>query len=339
VEKLTIKDIARACGVSVSTVSRVLNDHPDVSAANREKVLAVVREHHFVPNSSARDLVKAPVDGIGLVVRGVGNPFFTEIIRAVEQACDRAGYTMVMRQIRSGEDELATAAELTASKRLRGLILLGGCFDYIPQDIARLKVPFVCCTYTNSFGTLRTDEYSSVSINDQKEAYKAVKMLVGRGHRKIAIILDSRDDHSISQLRYKGYCQALEDSGIPLDRELVEETVDYHMSAGYRGMERLLDRRDDFTAAFVISDAMAIAAMKALHDRGKRVPEDCSVVAIDGIETSAYTIPTLTTLIQPQQEMGEQAVSILVDMIEGKAGNRHLQLDTDPREGGSVRDI
>ena len=164
-------------------------------------------------------------------------------------------------------------------------------------------------------------------------------MLIGRGHRKIAIILDSLDDHSISQLRYKGYCQALEDSGIALDRELVETTVDYYMSGGYRGMERLLDRRDDFTAVFVISDAMAIAAMKALHDRGKRVPEDCSVVAIDGIEVSAYTIPTLTTLIQPQREMGEQAVSILVDMIEGKAGNRHIQVDTTPREGGSVRDL
>ena len=303
---MTIKDIARVCGVSVSTVSRVLNDHPDVSAANREKVLAAVREHHFVPNTSARELVKAPVDGIGLVVRGVGNPFFTGIIHAVEEACDAAGYTMVMRQIHSGDDELSAAAELVASKRLRGLILLGGCFDYDPHDVARLKVPFVCCTFTNSFGTLRTDEYASVSINDQKEAYKAVKMLAGRGHRKIAIILDRLQDHSISQLRYKGYCQAPEDSGLTLDMELVEETVDYDMSAGYRGMERLLDRRNDFTAVFVISDAMAIAAMKALRDRGRRVPEDCSVVAIDGIDMSAYTVPTLTTLIQPQRNWGNR---------------------------------
>ena len=336
---MTIKDIAKACGVSVSTVSRVLNDHPDVSAANREKVLETVKRLHYIPNSSARDLVRGADDTIGLVVRGVGNPFFTHIIRAVEEACDRAGYTMVMHQIHSGEDELLAGAQLAGAKRLRGLILLGGCFDYTPEDVARLKVPFVCCSYTNSFGTLRTDEYSSVSINDQKEAYKAVRMLAEKGHRKIAVLLDSLDDHSVSQLRYKGYCQALEDSGIPLDRELVEETVDYHMAGGYRGMERLLDRRDDFTAVFVISDAMGIAAMKALHDRGKRVPEDCSVVAIDGIEMSAYTTPTLTTLIQPQREMGEQAVSILVDMIKGRGENRHVQLDTIAREGGSVRTL
>lgn len=336
---MTIKDIAKACGVSVSTVSRVLNDHPDVSAANREKVMAVVQELHYVPNSSARDLVKAPSDAIGLVVRGVGNPFFTNIIHAVEEACSKAGYTMVLHQIRSGEDELRAGAELARSKRLRGLILLGGCFDYTPERIAPLEIPFVCCTYTNDFGTLPKDSFSSVSIDDRKEAYRAVRLLTEQGHRKIAVILDSVHDHSISQLRYSGYCQALKDSGIPLDEDLLEETVTFEMSDGYAGMERLLARRDDFTAVFVISDNLAIAAMKALHDHGKRVPEDCSVVSIDGIEMSTYVVPTLTTLVQPQKEMAEESVRILLDMIEGRAGNRHLQLDTVTRQGGSVCSI
>ena len=133
-----------------------------------------------------------------------------------------------------------------------------------------------------------------------------------------------------------GYCQALEESGISLDSDLIEETVTYEMADGYAGMERLLERRDDFTSVFVISDAMAVAAMKALHDHGKRIPEDCSVVAIDGIDMSAYVIPTLTTLVQPQKEMGESAVRILVDMVEGRAGNRHILLETTPRMGGSV---
>ena len=333
---MTIKDIAKICGVSVSTVSRVLNEHPDVSEANREKVLAVVRELHYVPNNSARDLVKSPSDAIGLVVRGVGNPFFSGVIRAIGEACEAAGYTMVLHQIRSGEDELRAGAELARSKRLRGLILLGGCFDYTPEQIAGLDIPFVCCTYTNSFGTLPADTYSSVSIDDRQEAYKIVSMLTQRGHRNIAVILNSVEDHSISQLRYKGYCQALQECGVEVDPELVEETVTFEMSDGYAGMERLMSRRDDFTAVFVISDALAVAAMKALHDHGKRVPEDCSVVAIDGIEMSSYSVPTLTTLVQPQQEMGEKAVQILVDMIEGRAGNRHLLLDTATREGGSV---
>ena len=333
---MTIKDIAERCGVSVSTVSRVLNNHPDVSEANRQLVLSVVQELHYVPNNSARDLVKPQSDAIGLVVRGVGNPFFTGVIRAIENTCTESGYTMVLHQIQSGEDELRAGAELARSKRLRGLILLGGCFDYTPEQIAALDIPFVCCTYTNSFGTLSQNSYSSVSIDDQKAAYRAVRMLTERGHRKIAVILDSVRDHSISQLRYRGYCQALEDCGIPLDPGLVEETVTFEMSDGYTGMERLLTRRDDFTAVFVVSDAMAVAAIKALHDHGKRVPEDCSVVAIDGIDMSAYMIPTLTTLVQPQKALGEHSVRILVDMINGRAGNCHLLLDTSFRSGGSV---
>ena len=333
---MTIKDIAERCGVSVSTVSRVLNNHPDVSAANRERVLAVVQELHYVPNNSARDLVKPAADSIGLVVRGVGNPFFTGIIRAIERMITEAGYTMVLHQIQSGEDELRAGAELARSKRLLGLILLGGCFDYTPEQTASLGIPFVCCTYTNSFGTLERTDYSSVSIDDERAAYRAVQLLTDHGHRKIAVILDSVCDHSISQLRYNGYCQALEDSGIDLDPDLVEETVTFEMSDGYAAMEKLLARRDDFTAVFVISDAMAVAAMKALHDHGKRVPEDCSVVAIDGIDMSAYFVPTLTTLVQPQRELGENSVRILVDMIEGRAKNRHIQLNTQLRQGGSV---
>jgi len=335
-DSVTIKDIAERCGVSVSTVSRVLNNHPDVSEANREKVMAVVREMHYVPNNSARDLVKPGSDGIGLVVRGMGNPFFTGIIQAIEQAVTNAGFTMVLHQIRSSEDELRAGAELARSKRLQGLILLGGCFDYTPEQTASLNVPFVCCTYTNHFGTLEQTSFSSVSIDDRKEAYRAVSLLTERGHKKIAVILDSKEDHSISQLRYMGYCQALENSGIEVDEDLVEEVGSFDMSPAYDGMKRLLGRRDDFTAVFVIADAMAVAAMKALNDSGRRVPEDCSVVAIDGIDVSAYTVPTLTTLVQPQKEMGERAVQILVDMIADGTENQHVLLETTVREGGSV---
>ena len=338
VSPVTIRDIAQRCGVSVSTVSRVLNSHPDVSEAVRERVLEAVREAHYVPNNSARDLVRPQSDSIGLVVRGIGNLFFSPVIHAVEQAVDAAGYTLVLHQIRSGEDELQAAASLARSKRLRGLVLLGGCFDYTPEDTAALDIPFVCCTYTNSFGTLQRAGYSSVSIDDQAEAYRAVRELTRRGHRRIAVLLDSVQDHSISELRYKGYCRALADSGIPLDPALVEETGAFDMASAYEGTRKLLERTD-FTAVFIIADSMAVAAMKALCDGGKRVPEDCSVIAIDGVELSAYTVPTLTTLIQPTEELGDEAVRILLDMVEGRAGNRHVQLQTALRFGGSVRTL
>lgn len=336
---MTIKDIAKRCGVSVSTVSRVLNHYPDVSDDMREKILGVMRELDYVPNSSASDLRRVRSDAIGLIVRGVGNPFFTGVIHAMGQAIEEAGYTMVLRQIRSGEDELRTGAELARAKRLRGLILLGGCFDYSEKQTAQLTIPYVCCTYTNSFGTLAPDTFSSVSIDDQAEAYKAVSMLLDSGHRRIAMVLDSTEDHSISELRYMGYCRALRERGIEPDPALTVETGGFEMQAAYEGMDRFLKSGIPFTAVFAESDTMAVAAMKALHDHGKRVPEDCSVIAIDGIDMSAYAIPTLATLVQPQAELARNAVRILVDIIEGRGENRHMLLPTALRTGGSIRSL
>ena len=152
---MTIRDVAEHSGVSVSTVSRVLNNHPDVSEAVRSRVLASVQELHYVPNNSARDLVRSQSDTIGLVVRGVGNPFFSAVIRAVEQSVSQAGYTMVLHQINTEDNELLAGASLARSKKLRGLILLGGCFDYTPEQTAALDIPFVCCSFTNSFGSLK----------------------------------------------------------------------------------------------------------------------------------------------------------------------------------------
>ena len=334
---MTIKDIAERCGVSVSTVSRVLNNHPDVSEAVRSQVLEMVKAVHYVPNNSARDLVKTKSDTIGLVVRGVGNAFFTDVIQAIERSVRQAGYTLVLLQINTEDDELLAGAELVRSKKLRGLILLGGRFDYDRDAIAALSVPFVCCTFTNQFGALKQEDYASVSIDDRREAYRAVELLIQHGHRRIAILLDSVSDSSIAELRYRGYCEALADHGIPLDPDLVVETGAYDMGAAYEATRRLLERGSDFTAMFSIADTMALAAIKALHEVGRRVPEDCSIIAIDGIPMSIYSIPTLTTLVQPREEMGLEAVRILVELIEGRCVERHLLLPTELRTGGSVR--
>lgn len=331
-----IKDVAAYCNVAVSTVSRVLNDHPDVSPKTRAKVLAAARELHYVPNNAARDLVRPQTDSLGVVVRGAENPFFTPVIRAIERSCEAAGYTMFLHQIPAGADEVAEGAALVQSKRLRGLILLGGRYDYTPADVAAFGVPFVCCTFTNHFGDLEATAFSSVSINDKGEAYRATKTLIDHGHTKIAILLDSIHDRSISERRHKGYCEALADAGIPYDEDLVVETVDFSMEAAYRQMSALLERRRDFTAIFAVADSMAIAAMKALADAGLRVPDDVSIIAIDGIEMSNYTVPTLTTLVQPTATLGERAVEILVDVLSGGEDGQHIRLDTTLRPGGTV---
>ena len=333
---MTIKDVAAACGVAVSTVSRVLNNHPDVSASTRARVLEAIDRLHYIPNNSARDLVASQVDPIGLVVRGAENPFYTPIIRAIEASCEAAGYTMVLHQIPVGADEISAGAALVRSKRLRGIIFLGGRFDYSQEEGAAIGIPFVCCTNTNQFGDLDKSVYSSVSIDDFSEGYRATRLLIDQGHARIAVLLDSVRDHSISELRYAGYCQALADAGVPLDADLVLETIDFTMAAAYERTLRAFRERRDITAIFAVADSMAISAMKAIHDVGLTVPEACSIVAIDGIEMSRYTVPTLTTLTQPQVTMGEEAVKILLDVLSGAAPSRHVRLETVLREGETL---
>ena len=333
---MTIKDVAEYSGVSVSTVSRVLNEHPDVSDAVRQRVLDAVHALHYVPNNSARDLVRPQTDAIGVIVRGAMNPFFSPVLRAMEKSAEDAGYELAIHPIRSDDDELRSAAALVRAKRLKGLVLLGGCYDYTPAQVAALGVPFVSCTFSNGFGTLDPSSYSSVSIDDRAEAGRAVELLLAHGHRDIAVLLNSAHDRSVGELRYRGYCDALSAAGIPVDSALTAETLDFSMEAAYRRMRLLIESGAAFTAVFAIADTMAMAAMKALHDAGRRVPSDCSVIAIDGLDMTQYTVPTLTTLVQPKEVFGTKAVELLADILDRGGENRHIRLETTLRPGGTL---
>ena len=336
---MTIKDIARLSGVSVSTVSRVLNDRPDVSDENRRRVRAVIESNNYIPNNTARDLVKTKSDAIGLVVRGIANPFYTKIIHAVEAAVHSAGFTMVMQQVSTNDDEVKRAAVMEREKRLRGIIFLGGRSDYTKEEVAPLNVPFVCCTYSNHYGTLEPEQYSSVSIADEEEAYRAVMELYRCGHRRIAALLSQKNDCSISQLRYRGYLRALHDCSLPEEDGLVLCAGGYEIQDAYQAVVRRLRSPADFTALFSISDHMAIGAMRALQDGGLSVPDDCSVIAIDGLTVSNYINPRLTTLCQPMEELGRRSVEMLLDLIHGRGGHHHETVATTLRRGESVRSL
>ena len=336
---MTIKDIASICGVSVSTVSRVLNNRPDVSEEVRQRVLAAVEAKGYIPNNSARDLVRSRSDAIGVIVRGTGNLFFAEMLKTVSREIESKGYTMVLQFIDSGADEVKAGAILEREKKLRGLIFLGGRFDYTPAELAVIGVPYVCCSYTNCFGSLREEDYSSVSIDDYRTAYAAVEELIRLGHRRIAALVPGRSDRSISELRYNGFRAALRGNGIPFDPALLVETGGFEMPEMYQGVKLLLERGEEFSALFTLSDTAALAAIKALNDHGRRVPEDCSVIAIDGLRVSEYVNPTLTTMVQPVEDMGRESVQILTDVLEKGAPTRHLRLEARLRPGASVKQL
>ncbi|QFJ54663.1 LacI family transcriptional regulator [Pseudobutyrivibrio xylanivorans] len=334
---MTIKDIARLAGVSVSTVSRVLNDHPDVSETAKEKVLAVVNEYNYIPNTSARELGKSTSDNIGVVVRGMSNPFYTKIITEIGDKIEKAGYTMVMQQIGTSDDEILTAARMERDKKLLGLIFLGGRLNYSKEQVSSINVPFVCCTFNNQYGNLDNSEYSSVGIDDNQAAYEAVEYLYKEGHRRIAVLLSGPDDGSVSQVRFEGYERALNDFGIELDENLIISINSFNIADAYEGMKDWLKHKHDFSAVFAISDNMAMGAMKALREAGKEMPKDVALIAIDGIEASEYMNPVLTTLCQPMEEMGSEAVKLAVDIIRGKKQHKHIVLSTKLREGETLR--
>lgn len=336
---MTIKDIAKACGVSVSTVSRVLNNRPDVSERVRLKVLSAVESAGYIPNNSARDLVRSSSDAIGVVVRGTGNQFFSSMLKTISSEIDRCGYTMVLHFIDSCADEVKAGAILEREKKLRGLIFLGGRYDYTPAELALVGVPYVCCSYTNCFGSLDEEDYSSVSIDDYMTAYRAVERLLELGHRRIAVLVPSCNDRSISELRYNGCRAALRDREADFDPALLVETGSFELEDNYQGMAALIDSGASFSAVFAVSDTAAIAAIKALEDRGRAVPRDCSVIAIDGLAVSEFITPTLTTMVQPVEEMGRVSVDILTAMLDSGEGARHLRLEARLREGASVRAV
>lgn len=333
---MTIKDIAKISGVSVSTVSRVLNNHPDVSENVRHKVMAVVEEYNYIPNNSARALGQSKSDNIGLIVRGISNPFYTSIIHEIEQDIEKAGYTLVMQQIGSCDDELLAGAMMERDKRLRGLIFLGGRLDSTKDQIAGIGVPFVNCSSNNAYGTLDADSYSSVSIDDTQTAYEAVKELYKEGHRRIAVLLARPDDGSVSQIRYEGYVKALTEAGMAPDEDLIISVDSYNIADAYYGTKKWLEKGIAFDAIFAISDNLAMGAMRALREKGIDVPGQCSIVAIDGIEVSEYMAPALSTYCQPMKELGRTSVELLIDLIEKKGKHRQIILPTIFREGGTI---
>ena len=162
--------------------------------------------------------------------------------------------------------------------------------------------------------------------------------LIENGHRRIAALIASKDDSAISQLRYQGYCGALSEHGIPLEKRLVFSTgASFAIEDAYRAMNEALEHTRDFTALFAIADEMAIGSMRALREHGLRIPEDVSIVAIDGIAVSEYIYPMLSTVCQPGEELGVRSAELLLDVIEGRSGHRQVTLPTTFRPGASIR--
>lgn len=326
-EQITIKDIARMCGCGVSTVSRALNNHPDINEETRNKILNVVKETGFVPNNSARNLKITDSKTIAVLIKGIANPSFMKMIKIMEQEIQRQKYSLILQHVEFDQDEVEVAIELEREKKLKGIIFLGGYFNHTKEKLDKINVPFVISTVN------MTEEYSSnyasVAVDDVKESYKIVDYLCKLGHKKILLISADPNDESIGKLRKEGYMKALSENGISVNENLIvpmsNDADAYSMEAGFLTLQEALNRNLDFSAVFAISDAVAIGACRALADAGKSIPGDVSVVGFDGIDNAKYYSPRITTIRQPFEDMAKASIKLLFKYIEGDKNSEELQ--------------
>lgn len=327
-DTITIKDVAKMCGVGVSTVSRAINNHPDINPDTKEKILQFIKENNYIPNNSARNLKRTDSKSIAVLVKGITNPFFSAMIKVIEKEAKKKKYSLILHRVEFNEDEIDVALELVKEKRLRGFIFLGGYFAHTEEKLKQLPVPFVLGT-TGMIGNIDNLEfYSCVSLDDEKESYRMVDYLCRTGHKRIAIICAQKNDCSIGKLRLDGYIRALTEHELPISEDLIlrmrTDLEDYSLENGYETTKEFLRKKLEFDAIYAISDNMAIGACRALTEAGVRVPEDCSVCGFDGIPISNYYTPTITTIAQPSEEMAKQMTDTIFRMIGKKDTKRQV---------------
>lgn len=320
-ETITIKDIAKMCGVGISTVSRAINNHPDINEETKLKIMQIIKENNYIPNNSARNLKRSDSRTIAVLIKGISNPFFNSMIKIFESEIQKKKYSFVLHRVEEQEDEIDVAVELVKEKKLRGIVFLGGHFTHTAGKLEQVAVPFVLSTIGVT-ENIANQNYASVAVDDFKESYKMVDYLCKNGHRKIAIISASMEDVSIGKLRLEGYKKALSDNNIAFNPNLIrfmrDDIESYTMKNGYLVTKELLDSKEEFTALYAISDSLAIGACRAITEAGKKIPGDYSVAGYDGLDMSFYYNPSITTIRQPVEEMAYESIHMLFDLIHKK---------------------
>ncbi len=342
-DSINIKDIARLCGVGVSTVSRAINNHPDINPETKNMIMQVIKENNYIPNNSARNLKRTDSRAIAVLIKGIGNPFFSKMIRIFEEEIQKKKYSFILQRVDEQEDEVDVALELIKEKKPRGIVFLGGYFSHSREELEQLTVPYVLSTIGMTEYLGESPDFSCVSVDDYAESYKMTDYLCKLGHEKVLILTAPSDDESIGRLRLEGYKKALSDNGITPSPSLIifsEECEEcYTMENGYRMMNRVLNEKPEFTAVYAISDSIAIGACKAIFEHGMRIPEDYCMSGYDGLDIARYYNPSITTIRQPVEEMAKATIKILFDVIKNKAEHQKTVFKAELVEGESTRRV
>ena len=310
---MTIKDLAEKSGYSVATVSRVLNNHPNVSSKAREEISRLVEEYGFQINTNARQL-KQHANSILVVVKGTSNEMFAEMIETIQSLVDKTHYPLHVDYMDEDGNEVLRAIQLCREKKPLGILFLGGNSRNFQKDFGKIEIP--CVLVSNDASGLPFDNLSSVCTDDRQAARCAMDSLIAQGHRKFVIVGGDREVSDTSRLRYEGCLQSFRKHGIEYDEELDYRGVRFSYQDGYNATQQLIANERKFTALFAFSDVMAIGAIRALHNNGLRVPKDVSVMGFDGLMLGSFLVPQLSTVIQSARIMAQRSVEILLNHIE-----------------------
>lgn len=328
----TMKDVAHLAGVSTATVSRALTNPDKVSTTTHKKVEQAVVDSGYSPNALARNLRRNDSKTIVAVVPDVCDPYFSEIIRGIEDTANEHGYTLLLGN--SGKDEKQTGAlsNLMFTKQIDGMLLLGTDlpFNVNKQEQKNLPPLVMACEYAPDL------ELPTVHVDNLTAAFEAVNYLTSVGHKQIAQMVGAPNS-ALTKFRVQGYQQALRRVGISVNPAYTV-AGDHSFNSGARAITSLLSLPNPPTAVFCHSDVMAIGAIRQAKKLGFRVPRDISIIGFDNIQLAEICEPALTTISQPRYEIGRQSMSELLSILNGnevRSGSRLLEASLVIRESVS----
>lgn len=321
-KKVTIKDVAKAAGVSYATVSRVINDQ-SVSADKRARVNRAIHELGYVANPSARSLAGGSTRVVGVIVPNLGNEYINQVLQGIDEALRQHDYDLMLYTTQQRADKEARYAQALAGGMIDGLLLL------VPFDPAK----YLASLRAQGFPHVLIDqnEHTSssptVAAQSRQGAIAATRYLLELGHRRIGFI-QGIPELASAQERFLGYQQALAAYGLEVDSQLVR-AGHFDQRGGFAAASALLALPEPPTAIFAANDVSSIGVLQAARHADVRVPEDLSIVGFDDIPRAAHTYPALTTVHQPLIEMGKSAVSLLLQYIaQPQRPVQHITFDT-----------
>jgi len=307
---VTMWDIARRAGVSVTTVSRALNDKPDISKQTKARILAIAEELNYAINVHAQALASGDSKTLGLIVADSANPFYAKITRGVEDTARAHGYGVILCNTSEDSEREIGAHQMLREKRVDGMLITSILTGLDPlRRLEQESVPFVLL---NRY--LEGIDADCVLNDNRQGAYEATAHLCALGHRRIIHLTGPQQISSVRE-RLAGYREALEEHDIPFDPQLVLR-CDLKLEGGYQLAKAAIPTLSPRpTAVFAYSDLLAIGVLKALRELGLRVPQDIALVGYDDIEFAPFVEPPLTTVAQYAYEIGQKGTEILLEKI------------------------